>query len=108
MRVAAIALLPLLAASPLLGQRGALQYPWEAVSSILESPGTAGEGFQRRAFPRRGLRVRVATVAIPPAFALGWWAGSCGGTERATMMTDLVVTTDELGPVLEELAGYAR
>jgi hypothetical protein len=52
--------------------------------------------------PRRDLTVRIGDVTVSPALALGAWAGF-SGTPDATMMGDLVVTAEELKPVLAEL-----
>lgn len=49
------------------------------------------------------LTVRVGDVTIAPALALGSWAGFTDEPRASTMMGDLVVTSAELGPLLEEL-----
>ena len=77
--------------------------PWDAVGRILQSPATLTGGYYRYGFPRRDLVVRVGDVVIAPAVALGAWIGFSGDPTDATAMGDLVVTSGELAPVLQEL-----
>jgi hypothetical protein len=55
-------------------------------------------------FPRRDVTMRMGDVTVSPMLALGGWAGFSGEPSDAMLMGDLVVTRDELQPVLAELA----
>ena len=58
----------------------------------------------RFSFPRTDLRVTAAGVVLRPAFALGSWVAFkrvAGG--HAMMMGDLVLSEDEVGPVMRAL-----
>ncbi|MGQ0712335.1 MAG: DUF1259 domain-containing protein [Gemmatimonadaceae bacterium] len=71
-----------------LGRRGAMQ---------------AG-GVMRFGFPRTDLRVTAAGVEIRPAFALGSWVAFMDvGGGHAMVMGDLVLTEDEVNPVIRRL-----
>lgn len=78
--------------------------PWDSVGRILRTSGTATGGYYRYGWPRRDLTLRIGNVTVSPALALGAWAGFSGDPTDATMMGDLVLTSDELKPVLPELA----
>ena len=78
---------------------------WSAVEQALGRRGTVQPGdVMRFAFPRTDLRVTVAGVAIRPAFALGSWASFVDvGGGHAMVMGDLVLTEDEVNPVVRKL-----
>lgn len=78
--------------------------PWDSVGRILRTSGTATGGYYRYGWPRRDITLRIGDVTVAPAVALGAWAGFSGDPADATMMGDLVLTRDELKPVLAELA----
>jgi len=78
--------------------------PWDSVGQILRTSGAATGGYYRYGWPRRDLTLRIGDVTVSPALALGAWAGFSGDPADATMMGDLVLTSDELKPVLAELA----
>ncbi|MBK8058212.1 MAG: DUF1259 domain-containing protein [Gemmatimonadetes bacterium] len=67
-------------------------------------PAVATGGYQRFNFPRRDVTMRMGDVTVSPMLALGGWAGFSGEPSDAMLMGDLVVTRDELQPVLAELA----
>jgi hypothetical protein len=81
-----------------------LAAPWDSVARILQTSGTATGGYYRYAWPRRDITLRVRDVTVSPALALGAWAGFSGEPSDATMMGDLVLTSEEVQPVLAELA----
>jgi hypothetical protein len=89
--------------SPLRAQTS-LPAPWDSVGRILKTTGTATSGYYRYGWPRRDITLRVADVTVASGIALGTWAGFAGEPAAATMMGDLVLTSDELKPVLAELA----
>ena len=78
--------------------------PWDSIGRILRTSGTATGGYYRYTWPRRDLTLRIGDVTVAPGLALGAWAGFAGDPGAATMMGDLVLTSDELRPVLGELA----
>lgn len=78
--------------------------PWDSVGRILQTSGVATAGYYRYGWPRRDITLRVGDVTVAPALALGAWVGFAGEPLGASMMGDLVVTSDELKPVLAELA----
>ena len=78
--------------------------PWDSVGKTLRTSGTLTGGYYRYGWPRRDITLRVGDVTVSPALAIGAWAGFSGDAPSATMMGDLVLTSDELKPVLAELA----
>jgi len=80
-----------------------LPAPWDSVGRILKTSGTLTGGYYRYGWPRRDITLRVGDVTVAPALALGAWAGFAGEPSSATVMGDLVLTSDEVKPVLAEL-----
>jgi len=78
--------------------------PWDSVASVLQTPDVFAGGYHRYNLPRRDLTVRIGGMNVAPELALGAWVGLSGEPEDATTMGDLVLTTQELAPVLGELA----
>lgn len=54
-------------------------------------------------FPRSDLQVMVGSVRIKPPLALGGWAAFLAHGNETVVMGDLVLTTEELAPVLLRL-----
>ncbi|HEV2669751.1 MAG TPA: DUF1259 domain-containing protein [Gemmatimonadales bacterium] len=81
-----------------------LPAPWDSVGRILQTAGTSTAGYYRYGWPRRDITLRIGDVTVAPGLALGAWAGFSGDSATATMMGDLVLTGDEVKPVLAELA----
>ena len=79
---------------------------WRQVEQVLgrqaaEQPG----GVRRFSLPRSDLKVTLDGVAIRPALALGsWLAFHPTGGDAAMAMGDLVLTEQELNPVMRVLA----
>jgi len=77
---------------------------WKAVegvmgrSAVLQPPDV-----HRFNFPRSDLQVVVGTVTVKPALALGGWVAFTAHGTEAIAMGDLVLTTDELVPVIRRL-----
>jgi hypothetical protein len=84
--------------------QSSLGAPWDSVGRILKTSGALTGGYYRYGWPRRDLTLRIGDVTVSPALAHGAWAGFSGDPTDATMMGDLVLTSDELKPVLAELA----
>ncbi len=53
--------------------------------------------------PRKDLKVMVAGTPIKPGLALGSWAAFSASGDPAIVMGDLVLTEDEVAPVLSKL-----
>jgi hypothetical protein len=79
---------------------------WSAVDQALGRKGTAQPGdVMRYSFPRSDLQVTADGVQLKPALALGSWvafkrAGAAPNANAAVAMGDLVLTEDEVGPVM--------
>ena len=78
---------------------------WTAVDEVLGRKGTAQPGdVMRYGFPRADLQVTANGVQLRPSLALGsWLAFKRIGGGRAMMMGDLVLTEDEVAPVMHAL-----
>lgn len=77
---------------------------WKPVEAALGRSGTMQpDGAYKFAMPRSDLHVTAAGVAVKPGFALGSWAAfdRLGGNSMA--MGDLVLTEDEVTPVVTKL-----
>ncbi len=97
------------ATAPLLAQEPAPTAPavsaWAATERAM---GRAGQlqpdGAMKFSFPRSDLAVTVGDVHVRPALALGGWvAFRQTAPGRAMAMGDLVLTEDEVGPVMSAL-----
>jgi hypothetical protein len=78
---------------------------WAAVDQALGRKGSAQPGgVMKYGFPRSDLHVTVGGVQVKPAFALGSWVAfrNVGG-RHAMMMGDLVLTEEEVAPVMRAL-----
>lgn len=85
---------------------GAADSDWmKRVGEALGTPGTEMPGgIYRIGLPRTDLRVTVDGVAIEPGLALGsWLAFRQTGVKEAVVMGDLVLTGDEVSPVMKKL-----
>lgn len=61
-------------------------------------------GVMKFGFPRSDLQVMLGDVQLKPALALGGWvAFKSIGSGKAMALGDLVLTTDEVGPVMQRL-----
>ena len=77
---------------------------WKAVDSLVGRPSIVQPGdVHRFNFPRSDLHVTVAGVPIKPAFALGGWVAMKAVTGGVVAMGDLVLTEDEITPVITRL-----
>lgn len=75
---------------------------WTEVGRILRTENVADSPYHRYNLPRADLTLRIGDIDAS-TFGLGAWVGFAGDAVAATMGADLVVTSDELGPVLAEL-----
>ena len=77
---------------------------WARVDSAFGRTGAQQPGdVHRYAMPRGDLKVSAAGVSIRPAFALGSWIAFKAHGDGAVAMGDLVLTHDELAPVIAKL-----
>jgi len=92
------------AAAPLRAQQQA-PMSWASVEDALGRKGAMQPGnVIKFSFPRTDLSVNVGTVTLKPALALGGWVAFKDiGTGQAMAMGDLVLTQDEVSPVMRAL-----
>jgi hypothetical protein len=77
---------------------------WNAVAKALGKSGTemAG-GVYRVGLPRSDLHVQLGDIELKPTFALGSWVAFAPMGDQAMVMGDLVLTEDEVEPVMKSL-----
>jgi hypothetical protein len=99
-RLAAAAALMLVLSAPAL----AADTDWKKVDEALGRPGTMQpNGVYKFSFPRSDLKVTLDGVPVKPALALGSWVAFTENGDHATVMGDLVLTEDEITPVMKQL-----
>ena len=77
---------------------------WKAVDEAMGRAGAMQPGeVYKFSFPRSDLKVTVDGVAVKPALALGSWVAFKGEGGHAMAMGDLVLTEDEVAPVMKSL-----
>jgi hypothetical protein len=77
---------------------------WKAVEAAMGRPAVIQPpGVHRFNFPRTDLEVMVGSVKVKPALALGGWVAFMVHGTATVAMGDLVLTADELAPVLHRL-----
>jgi hypothetical protein len=77
---------------------------WAKVDAAMGRSGTAQpDGVRRYGFPRSDLNVTLEGVAIKPALALGSWAAFQPMGDQVMVMGDLVLTQEEVNPVMSRL-----
>lgn len=77
---------------------------WSRVDQTLGRSGVAMPGdVHRYGFPRSDLHVTLDGVTLLPAFALGGWLAFKDESEGAVVMGDLVLTEDEINPVMAKV-----
>jgi len=77
---------------------------WNAIGQALGKSGTElPSGLYRVPLPRSDLKVTLDGVEIKPALALGSWLTFQAMGNGATVMGDLVLTQDEVNPVMKRL-----
>src|SRR5438445_974532 len=95
---------PLAACDQAPAQKAPAQTNWASVDQGLGRSGkTQPDGVQRYSFPRSDLSVQLDGVTIKPALALGSWLAFEQTGKSANVMGDLVLTQDEVNPVMAEL-----
>jgi hypothetical protein len=76
---------------------------WKAVGAALGKDGTVQGGVYRVGFPRSDLKVTLDGTEIKPGLALGGWVAFAPMGSDAMIMGDLVLTQDEVNPVMKKL-----
>jgi hypothetical protein len=77
---------------------------WSKVDQALGKPGTNQPGgVHKYGLPRSDLKITVDGVAIKPTLALGSWIGFTPMGNDAMFMGDLVLTDNEISPVMKRL-----
>src|SRR5262245_20689408 len=77
---------------------------WSVVDQALGRKGAPQPGgVMKYSIPRSDLQVTAGGVRLKPAFALGGWIAFKNVAGEAMMMGDLVLTEDEVGPVMRAL-----
>src|SRR6201997_5509265 len=103
LHVRELALIALLAGAPSLAVAAD---DWQAqVGAALGKTGaTAAGGIYRVGLPRTDLKVTLDGVELKPGFALGGWLAFEKMGDQGMVMGDLVLTMDEVAPVMTKLA----
>jgi hypothetical protein len=77
---------------------------WNAVAQALGKSGTEMPGgIYRIGMPRSDLHVQLGDIELRPTFALGSWVAFAPMGDQAMVMGDLVLTEDEVEPVMKSL-----
>lgn len=77
---------------------------WAAVGKALGKNGAeAAGGVYRVGMPRTDLTVKLGDITLKPTFALGSWLAFMPMGDNAMAMGDLVLTEDEINPVMKKL-----
>src|SRR5262245_46089207 len=77
---------------------------WKSVEQALGKAGSMQPGdVYKVSFPRSDLKVTAAGVELKPALALGTWVAFRRIGEMTVVMGDLVLTENEITPVLSKL-----
>ena len=76
---------------------------WTKVDAALGKTAVVQGEVHRYGIPRSDLKVILDGVAVKPALALGGWVAFEPSTDGAMLMGDLVLTEDEVSPVMAKL-----
>ena len=97
------ALLATLLAVSLSGLPARAEPDWKAVAQALGKEGAVqGGGVYRVGLPRTDLKVKLDGVDLKPGFALGSWLAFMPIGNEAMVMGDLVLTGEEVNPVMKK------
>lgn len=98
--VIASLVLPLIAYS----QQAQTPAEWKPIEAAFGRTGKIQpDGAFKFAMPRKDLKVTAGNVQIKPGFALGAWAAFTSSGEQSMVMGDMVLTEDEVTPVIAKL-----
>ncbi|ESY73946.1 peptidase M23B [Mesorhizobium sp. LNHC252B00] len=77
---------------------------WETIAKALGKSGTeTPDGVYRVGLPRTDLKVSLDGISLNPGFALGGWIAFEPKRDQAMVMGDIVLTQDEVNPVMKKL-----
>src|SRR5712691_6845388 len=77
---------------------------WKPVEQAMGKAGSVlPDGVYKIGLPRTDLHVKVGDVELKPTLALGSWVAFRKLTAETIVMGDLVLTEDEVGPVMSRL-----
>jgi hypothetical protein len=77
---------------------------WQTVEQAIGRPGQAqADGAYKFSFPRGDFKVTVEDVELKPALALGGWVAFSKPGAGSMVMGDLVLSEDEVAPVMSSL-----
>jgi hypothetical protein len=77
---------------------------WQPVEQAMGRSGTLNPGgVFKFGFPRKDLQIFARGVQVKPTFALGSWIAFKSMGAEAMAMGDLVLTADEIAPVMQKL-----
>ena len=96
--------IPVIAAVSLATPAFAAEPDWSQVAQALGKSGAVQSGgVYRVGFPRTDLKVSLDGVALRTGFAFGGWVAFQPMDTQAMVMGDLVLTQDEVAPVMRKL-----
>jgi len=99
-----IRLAVLVAAATIVTPSFAANPDWSQVGKALGKGGTTlSDGVYRVGLPRTDLKVSLDGVSLKPGFALGGWIAFEPMGNQAMVMGDIVLTQDEVNPVMKKL-----
>src|SRR3954468_8695366 len=87
----------------LVGASGAPDDWQQQIAQALGKAGTSAGGVYRVGLPRTDINAMLDGIELKPGFALGGWLAFEEMSNRAMVMGDLVLTEDEVGPVMAKL-----
>ncbi|MER8612629.1 DUF1259 domain-containing protein [Mesorhizobium sp. M0435] len=94
----------LIAAATFITPSFAANPDWSQVGKALGKGGTTqSDGVYRVGLPRTDLKVSLDGVPLKPGFALGGWIAFEPMGNQAMVMGDIVLTQDEVNPVMKKL-----
>jgi hypothetical protein len=83
---------------------GTAEIDWSRVDQALGKPGTVlPGGVHKWGLPRTDLNITVDGITLKPTLALGTWLAFMPADDGAMFMGDLVLTENELSPVMKRL-----
>src|SRR5712671_6349929 len=95
---------PLIAAAVFATPSFAAEPDWTQVAQALGKSGAVqAGGVYRVGFPRTDLKVSLDGVVLRTGFAFGGWVAFLPMGGQAMVMGDLVLTQDEVNPVMRKL-----
>ena len=104
MAIYAVGIIGLLCGPSAVCQMSATGNDWKSVEDAMGRPGQTQPGdVIKFAMPRKDLHVVLNDVQIKPGLALGSWAAFKRDGSTAMVMGDLVLTDDEVQPVMKKL-----